>query len=853
LKLRDEQSVFSSASYLNQPFSWEGKMKALPHDLRYWLRVFWQRPGLSLPLVLALALGIGGATTMFSVLYGVILQPLPVREPDRLVALSGAGAPPAGDAVDWWSQGQTFESLCEYRAGGVTLTEGASPVRALAAMTSSSFFSVLGVAPQLGRTFTVEDEQAGRNRVVIVSERLWRQNFARDPGVIGREITLEGVGHTIVGVMPGGFNFPGRSDIWVPRARGGGSISLGEEDQADLPSSLRSRMIGRLRDGVSLQHAQAQLAALFNRYKEISAQAGRAAGSVVRVIPLHETLVGQFRQAFWALFAGVGLLLLIACANAANLLIARGTTRQKEIAIRLCLGAGPRRIVRQLLTEALLFAMVSGALGVLLAYWGVGLIRAFGPSDVPRLAAVRVNLVALSFALIVSFLVGIVVGLAPAMQAWSTKLAEVFKDEGARSASGFRRRARHAIVVAEIALALMLAVGAGLTIRSLFRLTSVDPGFDPQSVVSMNISLPGAKYFAPPATAAGSHTPAGAEQHAQAATATTGARTVEFYRRLLEESQRLPGVVAAGSVNQLPLGSSREGSLSLKFPGPKYRMALYYTSAGDYFRALGIPSVRGRTFAESDTETAPKVVIINETLARVQWGDQNPVGQTLVIEGEAGIREIVGVVGDTKQKDLTRAAEPQFYLPYRQRYGGGQPPLNLTLVVRAQADPKLVINSLRGLVASIDRDLAVFRVRTMEDVIADSTAAYRFRGMLFGLFALLALLLSVVGVYGVAAYSVSARTREIGIRLSLGAEPRDILLMVLREGTALALIGVTMGIVTSFWLSRLITGLLYGVSASDPGTLIVAALVLVVGALLACALPALAASKVDPATALRYE
>jgi hypothetical protein len=667
-------------------------MKTLPHDLRYWLRIFWRRPGFGLPLVLMLALGIGGATTMFSVLYGVILQPLPVREPDRLVALTGAGAPPTGDTVAWWSQGQTFEGLCEYRAGGLNLADGASPVRALSATTSSSFFSVLGVAPQLGRTFVIEDEQPGRNRVAIVSERLWGQNFARDPGVIGREITLEGVSHTIVGVMPAGFGFPGRTDIWVPRVRGGVSIFPGEADQADLPFGLRSRMIGRLRDGVSLQQAQAQLTALFNRYKEISAQAGRGAGSGVWVKPLHEMLVGQFRQAFWALFAGVGLLLLIACANAANLLIARGMTRQKEIAVRLCLGAGPSRIMRQLLTEALLFAMVSGALGVLLSYWGVGLIRAFGPGDVPRLAAVRVNLVALGFALTISFLVGIVVGLAPALQAWSTKLAEVFKDEGARSASGFRRRARHAIVVAEVALALMLTVGAGLTVRSFFRLTSVDPGFDPPSVITMNISLPIAKYATPPPAAAGSRTPDGAEQSAPAAPATTGSRTAEFYRRLLEESQWLPGVVAVGSVTQLPLGSSAGGSLSFQFPGPKAVSALYYTTAGNYFRALGIPSVSGRVFAESDTETSPKVVIINETLARLQWGDQNPVGQTLLIEGESGMREIVGVVGDTKQQDLTRAAEPQFYLPYRQRYRGGQPSLNLTLVVRAQADPNLVIN-----------------------------------------------------------------------------------------------------------------------------------------------------------------
>jgi len=830
-------------------------MWTLPNDLRFWLRFFRRRPGFSLSLVLVMALGIGGATTMFSVLYGVILQPLPVREPDRLVGLSGAPVPSTGDVLDWWSQGQTFEGLCEYRAGGVNLSDGEFPVRALGATVSASFFPVFGVAPYLGRTFTIDDEQSGHNRVAIVSERLWTQNFARDPGVVGREITLEGIAYTIVGVMPIGFSYPGRTDIWTPRARGGGggAIFPGEDDQADLPSTLRNRMIGRLRSGVSLPQAQAQLSLLFEQYKEVSAKAGLAAGSGVRIIPLHDMLVGRVRQAFWMLFAGVGFLLLIACANAANLLIVRGVSRQKEIAVRLCLGAGPGRIARLLLTEALLFAMASGVLGVILAYWGVELIRVFGPSDVPRLSAVRVNTIALVFALSLSFLVGILVGLAPALQAWSTRLAEVFKQEGARSSSGFRRRARHTIVVAEIALALVLLVGAGLTIRSFFQLTNVAPGFDPQSVVTMNIALPRAKYVTIPAALSSTPAPVRAVQASPAVAAASGTRTIEFYRRLLEEVQRLPGVMAAGGVTQLPLGSSRVGSLSLKFPGPKYQMALHYNIAGDYFRALGIPLVNGRAFTESDTETATKVVIINETLARLQWGDHNPVGQTLIIEGESGVREVVGVVGDTKQLDLIAASGAQFYLPYRQTFRAVGAPLGLTLVVRAQADPKLISNSLRGLVTSIDKDLPVFRMRTMEDVIAESTSAYRFRGWLFGLFALLALLLSVIGVYSVTAYSVSTRTREIGIRLSLGAQPRDILLMVLREGFVLAFIGVCLGVVASYWLSRLISGLLYGVGPADPVALIVAAVVLVVGTLVACTMPAVAASKVDPATALRYE
>ncbi|MBO0798335.1 MAG: ABC transporter permease, partial [Blastocatellia bacterium] len=735
----------------------------------------------------------------------------------------------------------------------VNLTEGELPVRALGASVSAGFFSVLGVSPQLGRTFTTEEEQSGNNRVAILSEGLWAQNYSRDQHIIGRTITLNGLAHTIVGVMPPSFNFPGRTDVWVPEEESGRSMFMGEDDQRDLPSSLRDQLIGRLRPGISLQQAQAQLTLLFNRYKKISERAGLNLGIGVRVLPLHDMLVGQVRHAFWMLFAGVGFLLLVACANAANLLIARGVTRQKEIALRLSLGAGPGRIVQQLLTESLLFAFLSGALGVLLSFWGVDFIRAFGPSDVPRLAAVRVNLITLGFALAVSFLVGVLVGLAPALQAWSIRLSEVFKEEGSRSASGFRRRARAAIVIAEVALTLALAVGAGLTIRSFFSLMSVAPGFDPQNVVTMNIALPNAKYGSPNAIAAGSGTRHGAAQTAVPQATPTGSNTAEFYRRLLEETEHLPGVMAVGSVTQLPLGNLEAVSLSLKFPGPKYRLGLYYITAGNYFRALGIRLVHGRTFREKDTESAAKVVIINETLARLQWGDQNPIGQKLIIEGESGVREIVGVVGDTKQLDLIRTDKPQFYLPYHQPYRGSQIPKNLTLVVRTRTDPNLVINSLRSLVASIDRDLPVFRVHTMEEVIADSTAAYRFRGFLFGLFALLALLLSVIGVYGVVAYSVNTRTREIGIRLALGAEPRDILLMVFREGFILAISGVSLGIAGSIWLSRVITSLLYGVSATDPWTLTASALVLVACTLLSCTLPALVASRVDPAIALRRE
>ncbi|MDW8239888.1 MAG: ABC transporter permease, partial [Acidobacteriota bacterium] len=424
-------------------------MRTVLQDLQYGLRTFRRNPGFTLTIVLVLTLGISGTATIFTVFYGVILQPLPLRNPDRLVMI-GAPAPPDGDSLDWWSQSRALASLCEYRSGGVNLGEGEWPTRVSAAMVSASFFSVFEISPQRGRPFIADDEILGKNQVALVSDRLWKQNFGHDPNIIGRDITLDGIRHTIVGIMPAGFGYPGQTDVWVPRAVGGGSLYLGDDEQSNWPTALRHTLVGRLRPEISLTQARSELHTLFRRLEETYAASQVQFGSGVQVIPLQEALVENFRPALLALLAGAGFLLLTACANSANLMLARAVTRQQELAIRLCLGATPWRVMRQLLTEAVLLAVVSGSLSIVVAHWGAEVVRAVGPRDVPRLAEVHVSPVVLGFALGVSLLAGIFVGVAPAIQAFTPSPVELLKQGGARAMTGFRLRFRQILVMVVI-------------------------------------------------------------------------------------------------------------------------------------------------------------------------------------------------------------------------------------------------------------------------------------------------------------------------------------------------------------------------------------------------------------------
>jgi putative ABC transport system permease protein len=838
-------------------------MRVFLQDWRYALRIFGRDPG-SVTLTLVLALGIGATTAMFTVLYGVILQPLPFKNPHRLVVI-GAPAPPTGDSLAWWGQSHDLVNLCSYRSGGLNLTGANLSLRVPAAIVSTDFFAVFGVRPRLGRPFVADDETRSDHRIAIISDRLWAQNLGRDPGVIEKSITLNGVVYSIVGVMDPDFVYPGHTDIWVPRTPKGTTLDLGGDNQADLPSPLSNTMIGRLRTDVSLTEAHANLRALFERLQETYAQSQVHFGSGVQMTLLQDALVGTSRPSLWLLFAGVGCLLLIACTNAVNLMLASAATRQKEIAVRLCLGANPLRVMRQFVTEAVFLSLVSGTAGVFLAYWGVEIIRALGPSDMPRLMEIRFDAVIFAFALCLSVLVGVVVGAAPGLQAFSTNLVNALKKEGSRTSGGFRRRMRNIAVTAEIALALVLVVGAGLAIKSFFRVTNVAPGFEPKKVVTMSITLPAAKYGQP------QRTPDIQQKHEQIAAGrrsengilaktlpseVTNKRTylaADFHQRLLASIESLPGIVAASCITQLPLNGASARKLWVGIPGTQGGLALFFSVSANYFRAMGIPVLNGRSFTKDDIENAPKVVLINETLARLFWGETNPIGQSLQVADESVAREIVGVVGDVKYTGLSRGTEPQFYLPYPQPLAGRQLPLDMILVVRASDDAKTLVSTLREQVASIDEYLPVFRERTMEEVLSESTSVYRFRGVLLGSLALLALGLAVAGVYAVVAHSVASRKREIGIRMSLGAQPQDILLMILREGVLLAFTGVIIGTAAALALNRFISSLLYGISPTDIVTLTWSAFTLIAAALIACLIPALRSSRIEPATVLRYE
>ncbi len=854
-------------------------MGHIAQDLRYGLRMLARNPGFTAVAVLTLALGIGGTTAMFSLINGVLLRPLPFPHPERLMAVMGLTHPSEIDPLAWWGHNQAFDQLADCHSGGVNSSGGGRAERVSAAVVSASFFPVLQVQPMLGRGFIADEERPGRNRVAILSFQLWAGNFGEDRGVLGRSIRLNGILHTIVGVMPAGFSFPGQTWVWVPRVpdvSGGGSLDLGK-NVGLVPRE--SWVFGRLRAGVTPQDASALLTTLAHRLQDKYGSKNRiVANKFIHVMPLQETMVGNSRRALLVLFGAVLFVLLIACANVASMLLARAVVRQKEVAVRLCVGADRFRILRQLLTESLLLTTLGGALGVFLSLWGVEGIRAIWPGDIPRQASVQVDPVVLGFTLIISIMTGIVVGLAPAFQALKPDLTQALKDEGLRPMGGLGNRVRTTLVLGEVALALILLTGAGLLIRSFARLTGIKPGFDPQNVLTMELELPASRYWEQGNAKGPSSVPQMEDRYAahpgsarresknkaaaqeQSNGRVEGSRVVAFHQRLQETLKSLPGVVAVGATTCLPL-SGCGGYLFFEIGGkmaPGGGADVSYVN-GEYFRALGIPLLAGRNFTDRDHRDAPKVVIINRTFARSIWGDMSPIGEQFMVEGEEPYpREIVGVVGDAKIVGLGAAPECQMYFPYAQPYGQAQTeeerlPLDMSWVVRTAVDPKGLVASIPGRVASVDSDLPVFHVRTMDEVISGSVAPERFRGLLLGIFASLAFFLAVLGVYGVVSFSVACRTHELGVRMSLGAEPRDVVLLVFKQGVGLASWGIGLGLIGALGLSKLVAGFLFGVRPADPVTFAVGALLLAGGVLLACALPARRASKVDPMVALRYE
>jgi putative ABC transport system permease protein len=800
-------------------------MGTLLQDLRYGVRMLLKNPGFALVAVIALALGIGANAAIFSVVNAVLLRSLPFNDPDRLIVLK-ENKPPQfpefsvapGNFLDWQKQNTVFEKLAAIRGFSYNLVDTGEPERLRGARVSAGLFEMLGVKPSQGRTFAAEEDQPGRDTVVILSHSLWQRRFGADPNILGRTLTLNAATYTIVGVMPPDFQFPDReTELFTPVAF--------DSKQADQHGAHYISAIGRLKPGVSIEQARTEMSAIAARLAQQYPDSNTGWG--VSLFKMQEYESRDIKPALLILLGAVALVLLIACANVANLLLARATARQREIAIRTALGASRWRVIRQLLTESVLLALIGGGIGLLLAVWGVDLLLALAPEDLPHVKGGTVDARVLGFTILITLLTGVVFGLAPALQSSRPNLNETLK-EGGRGTTVGHNRVRSSLVITEVAVALVLLIGAGLLIRSFYRLQQVDPGFNPRNALAVALSLPAKKYPEE-------------EQNAR------------FYTQLIEKVSALPGVVAVGATQSLPihddyvLGFNIQGRAP-DAPGEEPSTNYYAVSPG-YFKAMGIPLLRGRLFTVQDTKDTPRVAVINETMAKKFFPNEDPIGKGInVTNGPERFREIVGIVGDVKQYGLDQPTTAQTYEPYLQT-----PFQGMTLIVRTEGNPTGLTANVRSQVLSIDKEQPVSRIRTLEQVIAESVAKQRFAMMLLGIFALVALVLAGVGLYGVMSYAVTQRTHEIGIRMALGAQQRDVLKLVVGQGMILALVGVLLGLLASLALTRVMTTLLFGVSATDPLTFLAIPALLAAVALLASFMPARRAMKVDPMIALRYE
>lgn len=808
-------------------------MNTLFQDLRYGLRMLAKNPGFTAVAVLTLALGIGANTAIFSVVNAVLLRPLPYKDADQLVMVWGKNvekgytfdlvSPP--DVADWRAQNRVFQQMADADDATYTLTGVGEPTSIVAYQLSPEFFSVLGVAPQAGRTFHPEETQPGKNHVVVLSHRLWQNRFGGDPGEIGKAITLNGEKYSVIGIMPPGFSYPTQdTELWTP---------LTVDSNLAGNRGLRYlRVLARLKPGVTVEQAQAEMDTIAGRLTREYPDTNK--GYATNIETLRDMRVGDIRPALLVLFAAVGFVLLIACANVANLFLARAAARQKETAIRAALGANRLRLMRQYATESILLALVGGAIGLLLATWGVGaLVALFPPTianlNIPRVDKIPIDGWVLGFALLTALLTGLVFGSAPAFSAMRLNVNETLK-ETERSSTGSLRgvRFRKGLVVAEISVALIMLAGAGLMIRSFLHLLRGNLGFTPENVLTLRVRLPENKYH-------------------------TDTQRRVFENRVLERLSTLPAVRSVGEVTFLPLsGWWGQRTFSIEGQPPLHEKerpgAVWSSVSPDYFQTIGIPLIKGRSFTELDREETPAVVIISEALARRYWDGAEPLGKRLTIEGEKTPREIVGVVGEIRQFGLANPAKPVIYMPFRQL-----PAPLLCFAVRTASNPLSLANAARQAVWTVDKDQAISHVMTMTQLVSESLAPQRVSVILLGIFAGLALLLAAVGIYGVISYSVTQRSHEIGVRIALGAEYRTVLKLVVGEGLRLALAGVALGVLGALGLTRFMSSLLYGVRPADPTTFVEVAVLLTLVALLASYIPARRATKVDPMVALRYE
>ncbi len=813
-------------------------METLLQDLRYGLRMLAKSPGFTGVAVLTLTLGIGANTAIFSVVNAVLLNPLPFPQPERLAAIwrtseklgDFRGALSYPDFEDLQAQNTVFESVAAYTDNTSTLTGAGEPRHARSATVTSNMFSVLGVHPILGRAFQPGEDAPG-NYVVILSQRLWQSQFGGEQTVIGRSVMIDGSSYTILGVMPAGFVFPLGNDppeLWTTFSSM--ATSIGDKPITAERGAHFLRALARLKPGIALSRANQETIVVAGRlakqYPDTNAHNGLRAESAL------DGLVGTVRAHIFILLGAVALVLLIACANVANLLLARATLRQREIAIRAALGAGRGRIIRQLLIESGMLSVAGGACGLVIAAWGADFFAKLSTEAIPRLSETRLAAPVLAFTLLAALATGMLFGIAPALHLSKTELTESLKGSGRGVGPSVRHtRLRHLLVVTEMTLAVVLLSGAGLLMKSLLRLKQVPPGFDPHAVLTFQLSLPDGSYPKP--------------EQAQ-----------DFFRRLFERIRVLPGVDAASGIEPLPLGGDviRTAYQVDGRPVPKSEepSAHVRTVALDYFRTMRIPLLKGRAFTEADRTGSTPVVIVNKKLADTAFPGEDPVGKRIKpgisTAGKPPMREIVGVVGDVKHLGLSQPDDPEVYIPEDQM---GLP--WMSGVVRTGAPSANMVSAIREQVKAIDKDVPIYDVKRMDDYVADSLAQPRLDSTLLAIFAGLALLLAMIGTYGVMSYSVAQRTNEIGIRLTLGAQRADVLRLVLREGLRLAIFGVAAGVAVALAAMRLLMNLLFGVSPGDPATLASVAAILIAWALLACYVPAWRATRVDPMVALRYE
>jgi len=814
-------------------------MQTFWQDLRHGARLLLNKPGFTLIAVVTLGLGIGAVVAIFSVVDAVLLRPLPYKEPERIALVKqhmpklglyfgGVSAP---EMLDYIAGNETFAEMAGYGIINLNLTGEREPRRIEVARVSPSLFPLLGVTPLLGRGFSTEENEVGKNRVVALSEGLWRRHFGADPNIVGRVVKLDEAPYMVVGVMPARLRFPPTGDAFANAVELWTPLALTDDEKQARRRDSNFHLLGRLKPGVELEQAQANMAAVAARverqYPDIYQGSTRIAATAVG---LTAAATQKIRRIVLMLFGAVGLVLLIACANIANLQLARAAARRKEITIRSALGASGWRIARQALTESLLLALIGGVVGLLLAVWALDLIVKFGPENVPRLSEVRLDPRALGFTLLTSLLTGVLFGLAPALQSARVSLAEALNDSGRASGAGGREsaRLRNALVILETALAVVLLVGAGLLINSFVRLLRTPPGFNPEGVLIARTTLPAARY--PEAE-----------------------RGKAVYRQALERIATLPGVQAVAVASTLPLTSDWQIGVRIEGGGEsEYYMPYGSWVSNDHFRAMEIPLKSGRAFTDEDRADTTPVVVINETMARRSWPGQDAIGKRIRWGGwnPQGWLTIVGVVADVKFSALEAESPPTVYMPVFQ-----VPRIrrDAIFIARTTADPASLAAAMRREIGAVDPDLPIYDVRTMNQVISESVAQRRFTMWLLAIFAIAALGLAALGLYGVLSYAVTQRTREIGIRMALGGRRLDVLKLVVGQGMSLALAGALAGLIASFALTRLMKGLLFGVSASDPLTFTAVALLLTMVALVACWIPARRATKVDPMVALRCE